>query len=203
MTETKIDPAKTALLVIDMQKHFLDGKQDFFKGLYQQVIENNVIEKTLNVLDQARKARLPVLHIITGHRADRSDVVPTITDMDVAGRLPLLAENTPAGEIVDELKPFPDEAVVFKRRHGAFYQTDLELLLRTRSADTLLFAGVLTDACVATTVSEARMRDYHVIVISDCCASSTHERHAYFIENMFPRHGRVRTSTEIIAALRG
>ena len=203
MAETKIDPKKTALLVIDMQKHFLNGKQDFFKGLYQQVIENKVIENTLNVLDQARKAKLPVLHIITGHKADRSDVVPTITDMSVAGKLPHLVENTPAAEIVDELKPLPDEAVVFKRRHGAFYQTDLELLLRTSSVDTLLFAGVLTDACVATTVTESRMRDYHVIVISDCCASSTRERHTYFIKNMFPRHGRVRTSTEIVAALRG
>ncbi|MFC1951155.1 cysteine hydrolase family protein [Chloroflexota bacterium] len=203
MAETKVNIMKTALLIIDMQNHFLDGKRDFFKGVYQQIIGNKVIENVLNVLNQARRTKLPVFHIITGHKADRSDVVPTITDMGTASKLPHLVENTPAAEIVDELKALSDETVVFKRRHGAFYQTDLELLIKTRGVDTLLFAGVLTDACVANTIAEARMRDYHIIVISDCCASSTNERHTYFIENVFPRNGRVRTSTEIIDALRG
>ena len=201
MPETKIDLTKTALLIIDMQKHFLDGKNDFFAGVYNQVAESKVIDNTASVLSVARKAKLPIYHITTGHKADRSDTVPTITDMTSTAQLPHLVEGTPAAEIVQELKPTDGENIIFKRRHGAFYQTDLELLLKNRGVDTLLFAGVLTDVCVAITFNQARMRDYHCIVISDCCASSTKERHDYFIQTMFPRHGRIRTSFEIVKTL--
>jgi len=199
--KTVIDTKKTALLIIDMQKHFLDGKNDFFAGVRKQVAQANVIDNTAKVLKAARAAKLPVCHITTGHRADRSDVVPTITDMQSTAKLPLLAEGSPAAEIVDKLRPVARESIVFKRRHGAFYQTDLDMLLKTRGVDTLLFAGILTDVCVAITFYQARMRDYHVVLLSDCCASSTKERHDYFIENMFPRHARVRTSEQIIEAL--
>ena len=75
MPETVIDIKKTALLIIDMQKHFLDGINDFFAGVRQQVTQANVIENTANVLKAARAAKLPVYHITTGHKADRSDVV--------------------------------------------------------------------------------------------------------------------------------
>jgi nicotinamidase-related amidase len=201
MPQTVIDPKKTALLIIDMQKHFLDGKNDFFAGVYAQVVKNRVIENIAGLLKAARATKLPVYHITTGHKADRSDVVPTITDMVSTAELPHLVEGTPSAEIVNELKPTDGESIVFKRRHGAFYQTDLELLLKNRGVDTLLFAGVLTDVCVAITFNEARVRDYHVVVLSDCCASSTKERHDYFIENMFPRHARVRTSKEIIEVI--
>jgi len=201
MPETVIDPVKTALLIIDMQKHFLDGSNDFFAGVYKQVTQGNVIANTAGVLQAMRRAKLPVYHITTGHKADRSDVIPTTTDMTSTAKLPHLVEGTPAAGIVNELNPINGESIIFKRRHGSFYQTDLELLLQNHRVDTLLFAGVLTDVCVAITFSEARMRDYHVIVLSDCCASSTKERHDYFIHNMFPRHGRVRTSQQIIEAL--
>jgi nicotinamidase-related amidase len=201
MTKTMIDPAKTALLIIDMQKHFLDGTKDFFAGVYKQVIQGDVVANTASVLQAARRAKLPVYHITTGHKADRSDFVPTITDMASTTKLPYLVEGTAAAGIIDELQPINGESIVFKRRHGAFYQTDLELLLKNRGIDTLLLGGVLTDVCVAITFSQARMRDYHVIVLSDCCASSTAERHDYFIQNMFPRHARVRTAKRIVEAL--
>lgn len=201
MPQTMIDTGRTALLIIDMQQHFLDGKSDFFAGVHAQVAENKVIDNIASVLKAARAAKLPICYISTGHKADRSDVVPTVTDMESTAKLPHLVEGTAAAEILDELKPEAGENVIFKRRHGAFYQTDLGLLLKARGVDTLLFAGVLTDVCVAITFSEARMRDYHIIVISDCCASSTQERHDYFIKNMFPRQGRVRTSKQIIEAL--
>ena len=201
MQKTVIDTAKTALLIIDMQKHFLDGTNDFFAGVRQQVSQANVIGNTAQVLEAARAAKLPIYHITTGHKADRSDVMPTITDMQSTAKLPHLVEGSGAAEIVDELQPVAGENIVFKRRHGAFYQTDLEMLLKTGGVDTLLFAGILTDVCVAITFYQARMRDYHVIILSNCCASSTKERHDYFIDNMFPRHARVRTSPQIIEAL--
>ena len=201
MPKTVINTAKTALLIIDMQKHFLDGTNDFFAGVRQQVEQARVIENTASVLTATRAAKLPVYHITTGHKADRSDVVPTITDMSSTAKLPNLVEGSGAAEIIDELRPVDGESIIFKRRHGAFYQTDLGLLLKNRNVDTLLVAGILTDVCVAITFYQARMRDYHVIVLSDCCASSTAERHDYFIDNMFPRHCRVRTSKEVIEAL--
>ena len=96
MPEIAINPHKTALLIIDMQKHFLDGQGEFFAGLYEQVYENNVIDNIACVLNAARKAKLPIFHITTGHKANRSDVVPTITDMESTAKLPHLVEGSEA-----------------------------------------------------------------------------------------------------------
>lgn len=201
MSETAIDVNRTALLVIDMQNHFLKDKNGFFSELNKQAVSNRVISNLEKVISAARYVDIPVIYMKAGHRKDLSDVVETITDLKHTKQMPMIIEGTPGAEIIDELKPSPDDYVIAKRRHGAFYNTDLELLLRTRHIDTLLVTGVLTDACVANTTMEARNRDFHIIILSDCCASMTKERHEYWINNIFPRYGRVRTSDEITSTL--
>lgn len=201
MLETKIDIKKTALLLIDMQN-------DLIKDDVKEMTESKgVIENTVKVLAAARKIRMPVIYANHIHRKDNADVVPTITDWMLLGLAPppreAYIEGTPGVEIVDELKPAPEDHVISKRRSSAFYNSDLELMLRSRGVNTVIIAGAVTDGCIANTIRAARERDLHIIVLSDCCAAMTSEGDEYFIKNVFPKTGRVRTSDEMAEVLSG
>ncbi len=210
MLETKIDLKKTALLVIDMQNDLVKDKTGLFSGIYSMVQKNRVIENIAKVITAARNAGIPIVHVKTIHREDGADMAPTITDFMLEGLMPppeemppRMVEGTVGADFIDELKPAPGDYVIEKRRSSAFYGTDLELILRTRGVDTLLVTGVVTSGCVENTVRSARDLDFHVIVLSDCCADMMEESHNYSMKNTFRRTGRVRTSDEVIAAMKG
>lgn len=205
--ETKFDPKKTALLVIDMQNDLAKTGPDYFAPLYQMVQSKNVIENFTKVVKGARQKGLPIIHIKTVHRKDNADVVPTVTDFMLQGLVPkemppILIEGTLGADFIEELQPATEDYVVAKRRSGAFYNTDLDLFLRTRGIDTLIVGGVVTNGCVENTIRGARERDYHVIVLSDCCAAVVAQAHDHAINNVFPGLGRVRASDEVLEVMK-
>jgi nicotinamidase-related amidase len=112
-----------------------------------------------------------------------------------------MVEGTPGAQIVNELRPVPGDHFIWKRRSNAFYNSDLELVLRAWGINTVIVTGAVTNGCVANTVRGARERDLHVIVLSDCVACMMSEDDEYFLKRVFPREGRVRTSEKIIKAL--
>jgi len=205
MLETKIDIKKTALLVIDMQNDLIKAKDEPFNAVTKMVESKGVIGNTARVIAAARQVAMPVIFTNHVHRKDNADFVPTITDWMLQGLAPQyeeeLVEGTPGADVVDELKPAPGDHVIRKRRGNSFYNTDLELMLRSRGIDTVILTGVVTNGCIAATVHGARERDLHVIVLSDCCAAMMPEDDDYFITKVFPRSGRVRTSDEIVAVM--
>ena len=200
MPQTLLSPNKTALIVIDMQKKSLEGKDPFFAEFQELVRSELLIENNAVLIAAVRDAGMPVVFARNSNRRDLSDATPIIRDMVRAKEMHDY-ENTPEAEIVDKLKPLDSDYIVRKRRSGAFTNTDLELLLRVQNVDTLLITGIMTGACVATTVIQARERDFNVIVVSDCCASMTKERHDHWMKNEFPRSGRVRTMAQVITAV--
>jgi len=205
--ETDIELSKTALLVIDMQKDLVKTEGGYFAPLFQAIQSNKVIENIARVIKGARETKVPIWHIATVHRKDGADVVPTITDFMLQGLVPkemgeVMVEGTPGADFIDELRPAAEDYVVVKRRSSAFHNTDLDLLLRTRGIDTLILAGVVTNGCVENTARDARQRDYHVLVLSDCCASIMPEAHDYAMNRVFPGMGRVRTSDEMLAVMK-
>jgi len=82
-------------------------------------------------------------------------------------------EGSGGEEIVDELTPKEKEYIIVKRRYSAFFGTDLEILLKGLRADTLIITGVATNVCVRATIQDAKQRDYHVFVPSECVAATT------------------------------
>ena len=181
-----VDPASTAVIVIDMQRDFLEP------GGFGESLGNDVsrlaaaVPPCDAVLGVARRAGMLVIHTREGHRPDLSDC-PTakwergppglrIGDAGPMGRI--LIRGEPGHDIVPELAPLPGEMVLDKPGKGAFCQTELELILRNRGITTLLVAGVTTEVCVNTTVREANDRGFRCIVIGDACASYFPEFHA-------------------------
>src|SRR3954468_9621461 len=181
-----IDFDHAALIIIDMQRDFLEP------GGFGETLGNNVallkaaVPPLRKVLNAARSAGMLVIHTREGHRPDLSDAPrhkvergepsPRIRGPGRRGRI--LARGEPGHDIISELYPASGEPVIDKPGKGAFYQTDLALILQNRGIDTLLVCGVTTEVCVNTTVREANDRGIRCIVLSDCCASYYPEFHA-------------------------
>jgi nicotinamidase-related amidase len=173
------DPQSTALLIIDMQRDFV------MPGGFGEALGNDVtpLQATIapikRVLEAARKKRMLVIHTREGHRPDLTDCPPTklargrgktrIGDAGPMGRI--LVRGEIGHDIVPELVPAPGEPVIDKPGKGAFYATDLELILRDRGIKTLIVCGVTTEVCVHTSVREANDRGYECVVLADCVGS--------------------------------
>jgi nicotinamidase-related amidase len=184
-TPLSIDLDTTALVIIDMQRDFLEP------GGFGAALGNDVsrlraaVSPCREVLAAARKAGLLVIHTREGHRPDLSDAPPLKVERgDPALRIGapgpmgrILIRGEPGHDIIPELYPIAGEPVIDKPGKGAFCQTDLELMLRNRAIETLLVCGVTTEVCVNTTVREANDRGFRCIVIGDCCASYFPEFH--------------------------
>jgi nicotinamidase-related amidase len=184
-TPLAINFDKTALIIIDMQRDFLEP------GGFGAALGNDVsrlqaaVAPCRDVLQAARRRGLLIIHTREGHRPDLSDAPPLKVERgDPALRIGapgpmgrILIRGEPGHDIVPELYPLADEPVIDKPGKGAFYQTDLELMLHNRSIDTLLVCGVTTEVCVNTTVREANDRGFRCIVLADCCGSYFAEFH--------------------------
>src|SRR6516225_8361172 len=180
-----VDTDRTALLIIDMQRDFLEP------GGFGAALGNDVarlraaVEPCRAVLAAARRAGLLVIHTREGHRPDLTDAPPLkVNRGDPALRIGapgpmgrILVRGEPGHDIIRELYPITGEPVIDKPGKGAFYQTDLELVLKNHGIETLLLCGVTTEVCVNTTVREANDRGFRCIVLADCCASYFPEFH--------------------------
>jgi nicotinamidase-related amidase len=208
----ELDVATTALVVIDMQRDFLEP------GGFGELLGNDVsllgrvVEPVGNVLAAARAAGMLVVHTREGHRPDLADCPPAkltrgklaagIGDPGPNGRI--LVRGEAGHDIIDELAPLDGEVVLDKPGKGAFYATDLELLLRNRGSTSLIVTGVTTEVCVHTTVREANDRGFECLVPADCVGSYFPEFHEVGLKMIAAQggiFGWVTTSAELLTAL--
>lgn len=180
-----IAAARTAVVMIDMQRDFLEP------GGFGESLGNNVallqaaVEPCRRLLDAARSLGLFILHTREGHRPDLSDAPRTKVErgaphLRIGAQGPMgriLVRGEAGHDIVPALYPQAGEPVVDKPGKGAFYATDLHPMLRNRNIENLIVCGVTTEVCVHTTVREANDRGYRCIVPGDCCASYFPEFH--------------------------
>jgi nicotinamidase-related amidase len=207
-----VDLDATALIIIDMQRDFLEP------GGFGETLGNDVsrllaaVGPCRAVLDAARRRGVLVIHTREGHRPDLSDAPPAKLERGTPslrigapgpmGRI--LVRGEPGHDIVPALYPVAGEPVIDKPGKGAFYQTELELMLRNRGIENLLVCGVTTEVCVNTTVREANDRGYRCIVLADCCASyfpQFHEAGLAMIKAQGGIFGWVSASKLVLAAL--
>ena len=172
-------PARCALLIIDMQRDFLEPN-GFGEMLGNDVSQlRRTIEPNRKLLSAWRKLGLKVIHTREGHRPDLTDLPPAkkvrgrsktcIGDRGPMGRI--LVRGEPGHDIIPELYPLPTEPVIDKPGKGAFFATDLHAILQNNDIKQLVVTGVTTEVCVNTTVREANDRGYECLVPEDCVGS--------------------------------
>jgi len=207
-----LDPARASLVIIDMQRDFLEP------GGFGAALGNDVsllrraIAPIRSLLERARAAGLTIIHTREGHRPDLADLPPAkksrgrlaagIGDPGPMGRI--LVRGEPGHDIIPELYPVPGEPVVDKPGKGAFFATDLDAMLKNRGIAQLIVCGVTTEVCVNTTVREANDRGYECLVVADCVGSyfpEFQEMGLRMIKAQGGIFGWVASSEAVIAAL--
>jgi ureidoacrylate peracid hydrolase len=217
-----LDPARSAVVVVDMQNDFgSEGGMFALAGIDISGIQA-AIGPTARVLAAARRAGVAVVYLKMAFRPDLSDagapdapnwlkhqrmrVGATTTAPDgTASRI--LIRDTWNTEIVPELAPDPGDIVLYKHRFSGFFETDLDKVLKDRSIKNLIFTGCTTSVCVESTIRDAMFRDYTCLLLADCAAEpigdglsrSNHDASLLVVQALL---GWVSDSAALISALK-
>ncbi len=170
----QLNREKAALLVIDMQYFFLDPASPSYTCGGPAILP-----KLQKVIHAFRQANRPVIYTRHVHHPDYLD----------AGIMAwwwegMCKEGTPESEIHQDIAPRPNEKVIFKHRYSAFYNTDLETVLRSLKVEELVVAGIMTNMCCESTARDAYFRDYRVFFLADGTGSVTEEMHLASLLNV-------------------
>jgi nicotinamidase-related amidase len=190
MSDLKLDPKSTALVLIDLQKGIAGRATAPHSSA-------DVIANGVRLAERFRANGSTVVLVRVTFAADGSDRLQTPTDT----QFPFGAMAADWAEIVPELGPKPTDIVVTKRQWGAFYGTDLELHLRRRGVSTIVIGGISTNFGVESTARDAWERAYAMVFAEDAMAAMDAEAHSFAVANIFPRLGRVRSTADVLKAL--
>lgn len=178
-----IDPHRSALLIIDMEKAFVNpGAALCIRGAMETV------PRIAAVIEEARVNGIPVIWIKRIYEADGSDMeLPRRQELFSRGLYGVLAPESTGLNSIEEpdgLERKQDEKVIIKPRFSAFFHTELDQYLRSKGIDTVLLAGTTTPNCIRCTCYDAISLDYRCIVLEPCCSSQTSEIQAANIDDM-------------------
>lgn len=192
-----------------MQNDFLSPKGFFAQNQW----DITLLRKTVPVIRHLKEA-LPretlVVYTATGYEPHGDDnvaklhsIIPKqLTEGGNPRNTPILIRGSWGNRIVEELTPQERDYVVVKRRYDAFYGTDLEMILKTHGIRTILFTGVVTEVCVETTLREAFVRDFDIVLVEDGCGSWDVNRHTATCQAVEFAFGAVLSSSAVIEKLR-
>jgi nicotinamidase-related amidase len=207
MNVNHFEPNKTALLFFDILNGYVPDAAPGKPKVLKPWIQNAV-----RLGHAGRGAGLPVFFAKGNHRPDNATTALVLTDTNnsltpwpngevTKSKMPVIAGDK-SSEVLAELQPKPEDYYIVKYRWSAFFQTYLDLALRTRGIDTIIISGGSTDVGVASTLYSGRDLDYNMIVVSDACGTSHNQRaHDTLMELVFPRMARVRTTDQVIAMI--
>jgi nicotinamidase-related amidase len=165
--------------------------------------QEGLLARAASVLQQARSARMLVVHVQVGFRPNLPEVsLRNLLLSSIKGSVKHQQLFVGAsGEIHPTVAPEPNDIVVTKHRVNAFAGTDLDMILRANDIETLVLFGIATSGVVLSTLLHASDSDYRLVVIKDCCADLDAEVHDCLIEKLFPRRAAVVTANEFLDAL--
>lgn len=196
----RVNPQKTALLVIDMQNDFV------LEGYPMEVpMARRRIPRMQEVITECRAAGIPVVY--TQHiLLDTFNVSPLESTYNTALLSAGMRKGTFGAQVVDDLKPEADDVVVVKHRYDAFHNTHLENVLTSisglREVDTVIIIGTLTEVCCDSTARGAYMRDFKVAFVGDATGARSEEAQAATENTIGTFFGRLLTTGELVAEIR-
>jgi ureidoacrylate peracid hydrolase len=189
-------PAKTAVIVVDVQNDFCSPDGALGKAGQPTQAAMDMIPNLQRLLTAARAAKAPVIFIQTIHE-DATDSEAWVGRM--AGKSASICRKNTWGAEFTEVAPVPGEPVVIKHRYSAFINTRLDSILRTFKVENLIMTGVSTNVCVESTARQGYMLDYHIVFLSDCTAAYSQEEHDMALYNMKAHFGLVAKADDVIA----
>ncbi len=205
MADLILPKDKTAVLVMDCQNdntHEQGKMAPLDNGAMARLIkEKGTLRSIARVSAAARTARVPVIQVRHGFRADKTDVPRNMRMLRALAKRDVFAEGTWGGEINAEVEPQPRDIVIVKSRISSFYGSPLEAILNSQAITHLVLTGIATDGVVAGTAYDAADRGYNLIIPQDCCAAGKEEVHRALLGGVLSFLSTVCTSDDVIAAL--
>jgi ureidoacrylate peracid hydrolase len=203
MNVNVLDTKKTGLLFFDLLNVYYRGAPAETQERMKPVVDNAV-----RLMEAARKASIPIFYAMANHRKDGQIRSLIVTDTDMRLRAwpkddcnpPVhgATEGSWEQKVIEEIAPRSEDTIIPKYRWSTFHQTYFDLALRSRGVDTIIVSGGAVDVGVASTVYAARDLDYNVIVVRDACSNSHEDSMAAFMNTIFPRMARVRTTDQVL-----
>ena len=210
MNVRDFDIKRTAMLFFDILNGYYHLADAQAKSRKKPMVDNAV-----RLMKVCRASGIPIFFAKGNHRPDGATSATLLTDTDTGlkpwpgGEVarhtrPPAVGGDPSSAVIPELDPRPDDYYIEKYRWSTFHQTYFDLALKARGIDTIIVSGGSTDVGVAATVYSARDLDYHLIIARDACASGhSEEVHDMFMDRIFPRMGRVRTTDQVLQMIKG
>lgn len=187
----KINKEKSALLVVDMQKFFLDPTSPTYTCGGPVILPN-----VKNLIDAFRLSGRPVIYTCHVHH-------PDLIDAGIMGWWweGMCLEGSEESEVHDDIAPLPGEKIIYKHRYSAFYNTDLETILRVLKIEDLVIAGIMTNLCCESTARDAYYRDYRVFFPADGTGSVNEEMHLASLLNLAFGFANITETNTLISEL--
>ena len=193
----KIKRDKCALLIIDMQNDFVTKGFPFYIQSSEDIIPN--IKKLLQTF---RERGLPVIYTAHIHKDPEVDGGVLAEWWPEIKEGKVLIAGTEGAKIREDIKPLPKEPVIYKQRYSAFYNTNLEVILRGYGVEDLIISGVMTNICCESTARDGFFRDFRIFFLADATSSSHHELHLATLKNLAYAFAYVTTTDEILKMIK-
>jgi biuret amidohydrolase len=199
----RLDPARTALLVVHMAKGVAGDVDTPFNRLFRRrAEEKGVIRVQARLLDGFRKAKAKVVYTLVTYQPGLPGVRPNSPLFRTLIDSPTLLQGTPAVEVIDNIAPRPGEPVIRGQAANGFDGTALDTILRVAGVDTLVLVGIATDVAVESTARAASDLQYRTIVVSDACQADSDEAHARALDVLQKWFSETPTADEVLSALK-
>lgn len=208
MTQFPIVPAQTGMVFFDTLNAYLRPEDPKAREAIDKL---GVMARLQRINNACREAGIAVFYPQADHRPDLRDFASRVVDLDHHGKPgeprprmskpPVVSVAGSAREVVPELAPQPRDYMIKKHRWSSFFQTHLELSLRTAGIDTLMLAGGAVEIGVASTAYSARDLDFNLIILRDACFSPRPDVAEVMMERIFPIFARVMTVEDAVALI--
>jgi ureidoacrylate peracid hydrolase len=207
MNVNELNIKNTGLLFFDLLNIYYHAAPEETKKRMKPVVDNAV-----RIMNAARQSGIPIFYAMANHRKDGNVRSKIVTDTDMRLRPWPAGECNPSvhgategsweQKIITEIEPKPQDYIIAKYRWSTFHQTYFDLALRSRGIDTIIISGGAVDVGIASTTYAARDLDFNIIIVRDACSNSYDDSMAAFMDTIFPRMARIRTTDQVLQMIR-
>jgi nicotinamidase-related amidase len=194
MADLALDPQNTALLIMDMEN-------DQYGAVTSAGVAGDLLANNQRAAAAARAAGVQVIYVVVSFRPGYPEAHPRNKFQTHNKEVGRLREGEDGCKVIAELAPQEGDIVVTKRRVNAFFQTDLDLLLRSGDRTTLVLTGIATGGVILSTTRYASDADYELAILKDACADPDVERNECLFNHVLPMQATIASTNEFIAAI--